>query len=331
MRILVTGAAGFIGSWVADSLIKAGHVVFGIDDLSGGSLENYSGKYLINTLNLIDGKAVKDFVRKLKVPIIYHFASCAREGASQFQPKYVTETNMQAFINIIEPAIKFGLKKLIFASSMAVYGKQRPPFNEIMDRAPVDIYGVNKAAIEQTIEILADIYEFKYVIIRPHNVFGERQRLKDKFRNVIAIFMNRIMRNEPLFIYGDGGQRRAFSYIQNSLPCFLRCLDNRVEDEIINLGGEQIMTVNELAEIICEAFGIDFGNYQRIYLPSRPKEVRDAWTTSEKSKKLLGYRETVNMQDGIRKMAKWAKRKGPQEWTDEKMPLESPKMPRIWR
>lgn len=327
-KILVTGNAGFIGSWIADSLVEKGEEVYGIDDLSGGNLENYSGDYEMFTVDLRIPSQVERVVKCVAPDIIFHLASCAREGASAFQPLYVTQTNYQAFMNLIEPAIKYGLKKFIFTSSISVYGNQTPPFSEDMPKMPVDIYGVNKAATETSIELLSDIYEFDYVILRPHNVFGLRQNLTDHFRNVVAIFMNRIMRNEPLYIYGDGEQERAFSYIEDSLPSFVQSLE--VRNEIINVGGMHKTSLNHLADLVCESMGVS-AEYQRKYLPPRPREVKYAYCTYEKSERVLGYKEEVGYEEGIKRMAKWAKKKGPQEWTTETLPLKSAKMPETWR
>ena len=327
-KILVTGNAGFIGSWIADALVEKGEEVVGIDDFSGGNIENYSGGYEMFTIDLRIPSQVEWVIKKVKPEIVFHLASCAREGASQFQPLYVTQTNYQAFMNLIEPAIKYGLEKFIFTSSISVYGNQIPPFNEDMTTMPVDIYGVNKAAIESSIEILSDIHEFDYVILRPHNVFGLRQNLTDHFRNVVAIFMNRIMRKEPIYIYGDGEQERAFSYIEDSLPSFVQSLE--VRNEIINVGGMHKTSLNHLADLVCESMGVSV-EYQRKYLPPRPREVKYAYCTYEKSERVLGYKEEVGYEEGIKRMAKWAKKKESQEWTTETLPLKSAKMPETWR
>ena len=329
-KVLITGSAGFMGSWIADTLVEKGEEVFGIDNLSGGKRENYSGDYEMFKIDLAVASQVERVIKKVKPEIIFHLASCAREGASQFQPLYVSQTNYQAFMNIIEPAIKYGLDKLIFTSSMAVYGNQKPPNSEDMPRLPTDIYGVNKAAIERSIEILAEVHSFDYVILRPHNVMGPRQNLTDHYRNVVTIFMNRIMRNEPLYIYGDGKLVRAFSYIEDSLPCYVRCLDDNIKNEIINIGGMKPITINKLADLVCEAMNAP-KDYPREYLPLRPREVRESWCTWQKSVEILGYEENVGYEEGIRRTAEWAKKKGPQEWTDEKMPLQNDRMPRIWR
>jgi UDP-glucose 4-epimerase len=237
--------------------------------------------------------------------------------------------NLMAYANVLVPAMGCGVKKVVLYSSMAVYGDQEAPFDESMPRQPVDVYGVNKAAMEEMTEILADVHEFNYTIIRPHNVFGERQSMRDPFRNVVAIFMNRMMRGEPLYLYGDGEQKRAFSYIGDSLPAFLRAAEIRPEldREIINVGGAQPVTVNELLRMVAEEFGVE---PEVVHLPDRPREVKNAYCTWQKSERLLGYEERFGLREGIRLMAGWARPLGPQPWREERLELPSEKAPRIW-
>ena len=327
-NILVTGNAWFIGSWIADALVEKGEEVYGIDDFSGGNIENYSSDYEMFTIDLRIPSQVERVIKKVRPEIIFHLASCAREGASAFQPLYVTQTNYQAFMNLIEPAIKYGLEKFIFTSSISVYGNQTPPFNEGMSKKPVDIYGVNKAATERSIELLSEIHEFDYMILRPHNVFGIRQSLTDKFRNAVAIFMNRIMRKEPIYIYGDGKQERAFSYIDDSLPSFVRAIERK--NEIINVGGMHKTSVNHLVNLVCNAMGVSL-DYPRKHLPDRPREVKYAYPSYEKSERVLGYKEEVGYEEGIKRMAVWAKAKGRQNWTTEPLSLKNAKTPITWR
>lgn len=328
MKILVTGVAGFIGCWVSRWLVDAGHRIYGVDNLSGGDEDNvaFSGS-VFSLLDLRDGDAVANYMATVKPEVVYHLAASAREGASQFQPKYITETNLMAFMNLIEPAVKAGLKKLVFTSSMAVYGDQTPPFDETVPPRPVDVYGINKTAIEKSLEVLADVHEFDYTIIRPHNVFGERQCLKDKYRNVIGIWMNCILRGEPAWIFGDGEQIRAFSYILDSIPCYVRCL-TEANGETINIGGAKPYSINDAWRLVQEAMGVS--NYPVKYLPSRPREVKYAFCTSDKSERLLGYQEKIGFEEGVRRMAKWAKIVGPVDWTTEKLPLSNKKTPVVW-
>lgn len=326
MRIIVTGAAGFIGSWVAEELVQKGHEVLAIDNLSAG-LKHIPAGCVFHEMDLYDIKT-SHLIKAFEPDVLYHLASNAREGASQFQPAAVTRSNLAAYVNTLEGAIAGGAKRVVLFSSMSVYGDQVPPFDETMPRKPVDVYAVNKSAMEQITEILADVHDFKYCIIRPHNCFGERQSLHDKFRNVVAIFMNRIMRREPIYIYGDGEQTRAFSYIEDSLPCYIRAMD--LDNEIINIGGVRTIPINDLVKIVVETFQCEYPKPEIIHLPDRPKEVKHAYCTYEKSVELLDYEDAVGLVIGIRRMAAWAKSQGPQEWVDEKMLLVTKDMPKTW-
>lgn len=329
MRVLVTGVAGFMGGHVAEGLVGLGHEVVGLDDLSGGFRRNVPAGVTFHKVDLRNEAETERVVAESRPEILCHLAANAREGASQFQPRDVCGRNLMAYANVLVPAIRGGLKKVVLYSSMAVYGDQEPPFDERLPRRPVDVYGVNKAAMEHMTEILADVHGFRYTIIRPHNVFGERQSLRDRFRNVVAIFMNRIMRGEPVVIYGDGEQKRAFSYIGDSLPAFLRAAELRpeIDGEVINVGGKHPVTVNQLLREVGKAFDAE---PEVIYLPDRPREVKNAYCTWQKSVDLLGYEERWGLSQGIARMAEWAKSLGPQPWAEEKLELPSEKAPCIW-
>jgi len=330
VRFLVTGVAGFMGGHVAEGLVEAGHEVIGIDDLSGGFKENVPAGVELFQVDLRDAAQTEAVVRDYSPEILCHLAANAREGASQFQPRDVCGRNLMAYANVLVPSIRAGaMKKVVLYSSMAVYGDQNPPFDETMPRRPVDVYGVNKTAMEETTEILAEVHEFMYTIIRPHNVFGERQSLRDPFRNVVAIFMNRIMRGEPLYVYGYGEQKRAFSYIGDSLPAFLEAAELRpdLDGQIINIGGERPVTINTLLKLVTADFN---ATPEVIHLPDRPREVKNAYCTSDKSVKLLAYEERFGLEKGVRLMGEWARSQGPQPWRHEELELPSDKAPYIW-
>jgi len=329
MRVLVTGAGGFIGSHVTEGLVAQGHHVVAVDDLSGGFKRNVPAEARFHEIDLRSPEAADRAVAEDPPDILCHLAANAREGASQFQPRDVCGRNLMAYVNVLVPALRRGLRKVVLYSSMAVYGKQTPPFSEEMPRQPVDVYGINKAGMEEITEVLAEVHEFQYTIVRPHNVFGERQSMRDRYRNVVAIFMNRIMRGDPLYIYGDGEQRRAFSYIGDSLPCFLRAceLEERLNAQIINVGGKEDISVNELARLVAAEFQAE---PEVIYVPDRPREVRHAYSTWQKSAQLLGYEERYGLREGVRRMAEWARGLGPQPWSQETLELPSEKAPVVW-
>jgi UDP-glucose 4-epimerase len=329
-KILVTGAAGFMGSWIAEDLATLkSHKVVGTDIAPPTRYGKSKPPYEFVLGDLRDREFVVRLAKRVKPQLLIHLASNAREGASQFQPYSSTSNNMGAYANVLEQCIKGGVKKVVLFSSMSVYGDQTPPFDESMPRKPVDVYAVNKAAKEQMTEILAKTYGFVYTIIRPHNVYGEWQNLKDRYRNVIAIFMNSIMNNEPIYVHGDGSQKRAFSYILDSLPCYRKLVLEDFPKEVFNIGGNVEISINDIADRVIRAMGKK--KWKVIHTASRPGEVKDAWCTTTKSEKLLGYKEEYGLDTGIDRMARWAIKVGPVSWTEEKLELRVADMPAPWR
>ncbi len=326
MRILVTGGAGFIGSWIAEALARQ-HEVIVVDDLSGGIIENVPvvAKFVCGDLANPDSLA---YVRD--IDLLVHTAANAREGASFFQPVSVVYRNTLAYANTLAHCIRQGVQRVILFSSMAVYGEQNPPFHELSMTNPVDVYGIQKEAMERMTQVMADVFGFTYTIIRPHNVFGPRQSLRDIHRNVIAIWMNRIMRKEPVYVFGDGEQQRSFSYIEDSLPCYLNAILGNFRNETFNIGGLQHVTINRMLKLVKAAMGVS-NDYQTIRLSARPHEVKNAFCNHEKAERLLGYRETIGFENGIIRMAEWAKKQGPQEWKNtDPIEIVSDKIPKIW-
>ncbi len=313
MRILVTGSAGFMGSHLVDTLLSQGHAVFGIDNFSGGRPDNISalakkGFYRCD----LRRRDMTNLVMRLARPqVVYHLAAWAHEGLSQFAPSIIIENNMNAAMNILVASIKQNVKRFVFTSSMSVYGEQEVPFSEVKDRKPADIYGVTKAAFENMLEVMAKVYDFEHVIIRPHNVYGERQNLADPYRNVIAIFMNRLLQDKQFYIYGDGEQKRAFSHIDDVTRAIVEAGFRDIDGEIINIGPTQDYTINNLAERLLKISGKKA--LRAKYIKDRPAEVKHAYCTNDKAKKLLDYKTTVSFDDGLKRMWKWAKTMGAQE------------------
>jgi len=328
-RILVTGAAGFMGSHLSEYLANEGHRVFGLDNFSLGKPINVPKNIAFIKCDLTDAKKTQAIIKKIKPSLIYHLAAWAHESLSQFMPRLITENNLNAFLNLIVPAINNGLKRIVFTSSFSVYGDQKPPFSEKMPPKPVDIYAVAKGAIEKIIEILSQVHGFEYTILRPHNVYGPRQALWDPYRNAVAIFINRVMKNLPPIIYGDGNQTRSFSYIDDVTPYIaLAGFLDKAKGEIINLGPRKENTVNELSQIILEAFK---SKLKPIYVPARPMEVKYAYCTNRKAKRILGSRTTVDLRTGVLKTIEWAKKVGPYKFQYlEGLELTGKNAPRTW-
>jgi UDP-glucose 4-epimerase len=230
--------------------------------------------------------------------------------------------------NLLVAAINNNVHKFVFTSSMAVYGRQNPPFSENMPREPEDPYGISKDYCEKMLEIFSKIYGLNYTILRPHNVYGPRQNISDPYRNVLGIWINRIMKGEPPYIFGDGKQTRAFSYIGDVTPAIANSgFYAKANNNIINVGSDEVISINDACKIVLDTM---HSNLKPIYLNERSGEVKHAYCTCEKAEELLDYKTKTKLKVGIRKMVDWAKEMGPQKPT-YKLPLEITKnAPKIW-
>jgi UDP-glucose 4-epimerase len=308
-KILVTGGAGFIGSHVVDDLLKLGHEVVVIDDLSGGFRENVNPKAKFIEGSVTDIELINEIFLENRFDYVFHLAAYAAEGLSHFIRKFNYENNLIGSINLINASIKSKVKCFVFTSSIAVYGKNQLPMSEDTTPQPEDPYGISKYAVELDLRVAHEMFELNYIIFRPHNVYGERQNVGDKYRNVVGIFMNQIMQNQPLSIFGDGEQTRAFSYIGDISPIIANSINiQSAYNQVFNIGADIPYTVNHLANEVVMAMEAE-KDYPIKHLPPR-NEVMHAYSAHEKSKAVLGYKNTFSLQDGLKRMADWAKATG---------------------
>lgn len=307
MRILVTGATGFIGSHLVDRLVVGDHNVFGIDDLSGSVTQKQNRRANYYFEDLRDNIKSALIIENFRPEIVYHLAANAAEGLSHFSPRDVFTRNYNTFLNTIIPAINVGVKRVIVTSSIAVYGELVPPFKESDKPEPEDIYGVSKYAMEQSLRILAGVHGFEYVITRPFNVVGPGQNRKDPFRNVVTIWMNSILKGEPYYIYGDGEQVRSFSYVGDVADALVACLDKPVGKMAFNIGSDIPYTLNQLSDLVLEVTGSDL---EPIYLPERVNEVKIAISDTSLARKHLGYRDTLRLKEVLKQVWKECKVQG---------------------
>ena len=302
--VLITGVAGLLGSRLADWLIenKPDIKVIGIDDLSGGFEENINPKVNFWQMDLSE-HPIENCFEHHKPDYVFHFAAYAAEGLSPFIRKYNYTNNLISTANIVTQCIKHDVKRLVFTSTMAVYGHgEGGIFHEDMRRNPIDPYGVAKMGCERDIEIANDQHGLDYCIIRPHNVFGKKQNIWDKYRNVLGIWMYYHLNGQPITIFGDGTQKRAFSYIDDSLePLWNAAIRPEASQQIINLGGIHEYSINEAADILAEVMG----GAEKVYLEGR-HEVHTAVPTYQKSIDILGFEHKTDLREGLEKMWEWA-------------------------
>lgn len=307
MKILITGIAGFLGSKLAEWLIlNTNHTILGIDNLSGGYKEHIDKQSICEFFDLVDLEKVDLFFNKHKPDIIYHFAAYAAEGLSPFIRKFNYENNLIASVNLITCSIKYKINRFVFTSSMAVYGdKYKAPFEEFFKPEPCDPYGIAKFSVEQDLKVAYKQHNLKYTIIRPHNFYGKNQNIWDKYRNVLGIWMYQIMNNKRPTIYGDGNQKRAFSYIDDCLePLWNASQNDKCIDQIINIGGIKEYSINDACQILLK---ITKSDLKPIYLEER-FESKYAWSSWEKSVKLLNFKHKTELEEGLYKTWEWVKK-----------------------
>ena len=326
--VLVTGAAGFLGSHICKELLNRQYEVKGVDNLIGGDKDNIP---FLKTFYKAD---CADFKTMLKVTegidVLYHCAATAHEGLSVFSPYTITQNNIMATVGVATAAIQNGVKRIIYCSSMARYGDQQSPFTEDMPTKPVDPYGISKVAGEEILKTLCKVHGVELVIAVPHNIIGPNQKYDDPFRNAVSIFINRMLQGKPPIIYGDGLQTRCFSYVDDCLSSLLKMIEEpSVVGQVINIGpDEEFVTIKEVAETCANLIGF---NGAFVYVPDRPQEVKHAVCSSDKARKLLDYKTTVSMKEGVKKTYEYIKSHGPRPFQYHiDIEIINDKTPKTW-
>ena len=306
--VLVTGAAGFIGSHVAKHLLGMKYKVVALDDFSGGYIENIPHGVVFEQGSITDHDFVNALFKQYRFSYVFHLAAYAAEGLSHFIRRYNYETNLIGSVNLINAAVNSEtVKCFVFTSSIAVYGANQVPMLESMVPSPEDPYGISKYAVEMDLENARRMFGLNYVIFRPHNVYGENQNIMDPYRNAIGIFIKQCLQNKPVTIFGDGMQRRAFSHIDNVAPVIAHSIEKHESwNQVYNIGADKDESVLDMAKIICGKFGL---NDNIEFLDAR-KEVMNAYSSHDKAKSMFKefIGREIGIEEGLDRMIDWVKR-----------------------
>ncbi len=327
--ILVTGGAGFIGSHVTDALLRRGHRVTVLDDLSGGFQDNIVAGATFVKGSITDAGLVDRLFQHHAFEYVYHLAAYAAEGLSHFIKRFNYTNNVIGSVNLLNACINTGVKGMVFTSSIAVYGSHPDlPLRETLTTRPEDSYGIAKLAIEHELHACREMFGLDSIVFRPHNVFGERQNIGDKYRNVVGIFMNQILHGQPMTIFGDGTQTRAFTHVDDVAPVMAEAIDVPAAwNQTFNIGADAPWCLNDLAHAVAHAMGVDS---RIIHLPAR-QEVQHAYSSHDKLREIFGVRPSTALEDGLRSMAAWVSQHGARTSAPFE-PLEVTKnLPAAWR
>lgn len=327
-NVLVTGGAGFIGAHVSKTLLHQGHDVWVLDDLSGGFEENVPTGALFVKGSILDQTLLENLFKKHSFQHVFHLAAYAAEGLSHFIKRFNYENNLIGSINLINLSVLHQVKCFVFTSSIAVYGKNQVPMREDLIPQPEDPYGIAKYAVEQDLKVSHEMFGLNSIIFRPHNVYGEKQNIGDKYRNVVGIFMNQIMQGQPMTIFGDGTQKRAFSYIDDVAPIIAQSINEpKAYNQVFNIGADQPYTVNCLAEEVAKAFGVK----PAIKHLEQRNEVQEAYSDHEKARRVLDATPKVSLAAGLKRMAEWAQKHGARKSQEFQNIEVSIKLPPSWK
>jgi len=326
--VLVTGGAGFMGAHLSQELLRLGYKVIIIDDLSGGFRDNIPTEAIFHQGSITDESFIQSVFEQYHFTYVYHLAAYAAEGLSPFIRKFNYENNLIGSINLINAAVNHQIKCFVFTSSIAVYGSMPVPYTEAQHPQPEDPYGIAKLAVEQDLKNAYEQFGLHSIIFRPHNVYGPLQNIGDRYRNVIGIFMNQLLQGQPLPIFGDGEQQRAFTYIDDIIPYIAQSTAlAKAYNQTFNIGSDTVYTINELAQTVCNAMGMR-GTIQ--HLAAR-NEVVEAFSDHSKFTLLFTSKTETSLSVGLKHMADWVKVQG----SRKSLPFEAieitENLPKSWK
>ena len=305
-RIIVTGAAGFIGSNLSDSLLERGAEVIGIDNLFNGKMENLDEAFKYDNFKFHKGD-IRDLNFLLDIfkdiDIVYHLAAFTSVPQSVKMPENCNDVNVNGILNILNAARRMDVEKIIYASSSSVYGDTPTlPKKEDMRRLPISPYGVAKLACEAYMQVYHKVYGLKTSSLRYFNVFGPRQK-DSTYSGVIAIWLGNIIRNEDLTIFGDGTNSRDFTYIMDVIQANVLAANKDLAGEIFNIGAGSPINLTNLAELMLKLTNKE--NLNINYGEPRPGDIIHSYADISKAKRVLKFKPEYNQELGLKEYFRW--------------------------
>jgi UDP-glucose 4-epimerase len=301
MRVLVTGGAGFIASHIVDELIKLKHHVCIVDNLSAGSEENINSEAKFYKFNITEIDKLKLVFAVEQPEVVIHHAAQINIQTSLSKPTFDAENNILGTINILECCREFGIRKIIYPSSAAVYGDPKYlPLDENHPIDPISFYGISKHTPEHYIKIYAQVYGLKYTIFRYANVYGIRQDPEGE-GGVVSIFTEKLLNNDTPFIFGDGEQTRDFIYVKDIVHANILAL-HKGDNELLNISTNKAVTVNELFKVMKNISG---SKVDVIHKEERKGDILHSYLDNKKAQEKLGFKVEVNIEDGIRETVQY--------------------------
>ena len=310
MNILVTGAAGFIGSHLCEKLLVDGNTVVGFDNFDPfykRTIKENNLKISISkgSFNLVEGdirdtESVKKLFNEHTFEVVVHLAAKAGVRPSIKDPIVYYKVNVLGTLNILEMMKKNDIKRLVFASSSSVYGDSPDvPYNETMNvNNPISPYAATKIAAEILCYNYRHLYNISATCLRFFTVYGPRQRPE----MAIAKFVKKAYEGDLISIYGDGSSLRDFTYIEDIIQGVVASIDRDLGFEIINIGESETIDLNSLLELIKELTGCGL---KTEHLPMQPGDVIKTFANIDKAKQLLGYAPVTSVREGLKKYISW--------------------------
>ncbi|MGF9965210.1 NAD-dependent epimerase/dehydratase family protein [Bacillus rhizoplanae] len=304
MKVLVTGGAGFIGSHIVEALLENNIETVVIDNLATGHKYHIPSGVAFYHFDVRDPDIDKIFMIE-KPDFVIHQAAQVSVQESVKQPLYDCSENIMATVNILQSCIKYNVKKIIHASTAAVYGNPKYlPIDENHDRNPVSFYGLSKLTSETYIQLFAKLSDLKYTIFRYSNVYGARQDANGE-AGVISIFIDRLLKNDSPIIYGDGNQTRDFIFVKDVAYANFLALRN-ADNQICNISSNQQTSVNELLDIIYSLMKIE---NKRIYKEERPGDIVHSYLLNNKARKYLNWNPKFSLLQGLEETISFFRKK----------------------